>query len=371
MKMRKLILILTLILGGSIGMRAETVSQKQASQLAQIFFNEAYGQVMAPVKMVYNGRYLTTGRLFVPFYVYNEPAGGFVIISAENKTFPILGYSLEEHFDADKLGERAKALLTSYALDIEHIRYDSRTPEEAIKAWQNYPDYIMRILEAKPEITDPKISIEEAQEKLGYVVDSGLAEETASDIYSPQQWEELINEELERNKSVALGIITNGNVYPAVIHGKRGDYYRMELDGRNKWLMRLLPSELLSGLQIADFTYPKPQPMPALPDTTYRFYDDFRREVAETESAVEPYRIDSLLPKDVKVEGIGGSHYAITLPEDVRMVTIYNLAGAISNIRTYKNTPTAFVDLSGEPNGFYFALLVGESGKTYGAKLAK
>lgn len=351
---------------------AETVSQRQASQLAQTFFNEANGRVMAPVKMVYNGRRLTTGRLFVPFYVYNLPAGGFVIISAENKTFPILGYSLTESFDPDKLGEKAKALLTSYARDIEMIRYDSRMPEKAIAAWQDYPHYVRSILEAKYEATDPTISAEEARERLDYVIDSGQAEETASDIFTPEQWTTLIDEELAAKKSVALGIVERGKVFPVIVHGRKGDYYRMELDRRNRWLMRLLPSELLSGLQIADFSHPEVVPLPELPDDTYKFYDDFRAEVAAAEQAVEPSREELATPGGTPiVEGIGGGHYAITLPENVELMTVYNLSGAIVQMRTFKQTPTAFVDLSIDPSGFYFALLRGASGRTYGVKLTR
>ena len=70
---------------------AETVSQKHASKIAETFFNTAYGIHVAAPKFAWNGRQLTTDRLFTPFYIYNHPRGGFVIISAENKAFPVLG----------------------------------------------------------------------------------------------------------------------------------------------------------------------------------------------------------------------------------------------------------------------------------------
>ena len=82
------------VLGGTVSAHAETVSQRQAKHIAQQFFNAAYGRVMGEPKLVYNGRRLTTNSLFPPFYVYNLQAGGFVVISAENKAFPILGYDL-------------------------------------------------------------------------------------------------------------------------------------------------------------------------------------------------------------------------------------------------------------------------------------
>lgn len=355
------------------GLRAETVSQKEAMQKAQIFMNQANGRVMAPVKMVYNGRYLTIGRLFVPFYVYNEPAGGFVIISAENKTFPILGYSLKENFDPDHLGEKEKALLTSYARDIEMIRYDNRVPEEAIKAWQDYPGYIIALLNAPYEATDPTFTMEEATERLDRIVDTGLAEETASDIYSPGQWEDMIDRELDLNRSVALGIVERGRVFPTIVYGRKGDFYRIELDRRNQWLMRLLPSELLSGIQIADFSYPATIPLKEETVPEFALYDEFIAEqTAAREAELKKAEIsDSMIPQEPIVESIGGGRFSIYLPENIRMMTIYNLGGAISNIRTFKDTNVAHADISHEPSGFYFASILGESGKTYGVKLAR
>ncbi len=125
---------------------AETVSQKEASKLAQIFFNAANGEVVSKPKLVYNGKRLTTNRLFSPFYVYNHAKGGFVIIAADNKAYPILGYSLHTNFDPEKLDSAASARLAEYARDIEYIRHDGRVPDEAIAAWTGMPDFIYSTL---------------------------------------------------------------------------------------------------------------------------------------------------------------------------------------------------------------------------------
>lgn len=133
------------------GLNAETVSQKEASKIAHIFFNEANGEVMPKPKLVYNGKRLTTNRLFSPFYVYNHPKGGFVIVAADNKAFPILGYSLHSSFDPEKLDSASSARLAEYARDIEYIRHDGRVPDEAIAAWTGMPDFIYSILNPSPE----------------------------------------------------------------------------------------------------------------------------------------------------------------------------------------------------------------------------
>lgn len=349
--------------------KAETVSQKAASQMAHAFFNHAAGQVMAEPKMVYNGRKLTTDHLFVPFYVYNNPAGGFVIISAENKAYPILGYSLKDKFDPEHIGSAEKALLSEYARDIEYIRYDSRVPEDAIAAWGNYPEYIDSILKAPADITDPAFPMEEAREALSNLESSDRIDEMSSDIYTPAQWSVMIDEELRDNRSVVLGIIDGESLLPAIIHGRKGDYYRMELDGRNQWLMRLMATELLSYGQVAQIGNPLPMPSEEEEEVPFEFYDSFMTETA-AEAEARTAALDEILhPSEPVLKAIGAGRFEIDFPENVVIARVYNLDGKMVNQYTYRDTQTGHIDISGNPNGFYFALFYGENGKPYGLKL--
>ena len=134
------------VLTGASAAQAETVSQKQASKIAEAFFNQAHGIYLAAPKMVWNGRQLTTDRLFSPFYVYNHPKGGFVIVAADSKSYPILGYSKTGKFDKDRLTDEERELLSKYAHEIELIRYDPRIPERAVAAWGNLPLAINEVL---------------------------------------------------------------------------------------------------------------------------------------------------------------------------------------------------------------------------------
>lgn len=127
-------------------MFAETVSQKEAKSLAQKFFNESKNFVTPPVSYVYNGKDLTTQRLFTPFYVFNSPSGGFVVVSAENKAFPILAYSLVGSFDKDRISQDVRSVLKDFSHDVELIRYDSRIPSDAIAQWSSFSDLIFDVL---------------------------------------------------------------------------------------------------------------------------------------------------------------------------------------------------------------------------------
>lgn len=350
--------------------KAETVSQKQASQLAQLFFNEAAGRVVAPVKLVYNGRKLTTDRLFVPFYVYNNPAGGFVIISAENKAFPILGFSLKENFDPERLGEAENALLKSYAREIELVRYDSSVPYMAIEAWEAYPDYVHKLLGSVYYATDPVWPIQDVYENLYLSLEPGH-NPSFSDIYTPEQWQDMTNEELLRNPNVALGLIENNSIVPVIVHGRKGDYYRMELSRRNDWLMRLNATELISADMIGLFNNPIPQVEDAVEELPFELIDNFIAEVNEIESerTSTPSPDLFLISDKPALRSHGGGRFEIILPENVSMATVYNLAGAIVNQRTFNDSNSAFIDISGDPGGFYLVRVIGESGTPYGMKL--
>ncbi len=138
--------------GGHL-LHAETIGQKEAKAMAQKFFNESRNFVTPPVSYVYNGKDLTTQRLFTPFYIFNSPSGGFVVVSAENKAFPILAYSLKGSFDKDKMTPMVRSILSDFSRDIEMIRYDSRIPSDAIEQWATYPDVVFDMLK-NPENDD-------------------------------------------------------------------------------------------------------------------------------------------------------------------------------------------------------------------------
>lgn len=352
-------------------LQAETVSQKEASRIAQTFFNAANGQVMGKPNLVYNGKKLTTDRLFSPFYIYNLPKGGFVIISAENKALPILGYSLKDNFDPDAMGNATKSLLSGYARDIEYIRYDSRVPEEAIAAWNDINGYIGNLLAAPYDATDPVFSMEEAAQMITNVETSGRLEDYSSDIFSPSQWRDIIDNELSSAKSVAIGIVGDNEIRPAIVYGQKGDYYRIELDGRNDWLMRLMATEYLSGGQVAFLANPVDSEMEEEEEPPFIFHNDFMTQIREEEENRLRMLDERLNPVEPVIRAIGGGHFEIRLPEMVIMARVYNMNGMMINRQTFSNTDTALINLDGTPYGFYFIILNGESGKPYGFKLYK
>ncbi len=346
--------------------------------MAQQFFNEAYKEPTAPVKMVYNGKRLTTDRLFTPFYVYNQPRGGFVIISAENKTFPVLGYSLKDNFDPDALTESEKGWLQSYAYDIEMIRYDSRIPEEAIKAWGDFPAYVVNLLNASYDATD--VSLEQGEvcnemEQLLAVDDADSSRDGEySAFYTPAQWQDMLDAELQKKGEVAVGFVnTSRKLFPGVVHGKKGDYYRIEFERPNNWLLRLLSAEILGERMIALIGEPRYKAPEEEEAPAFEFYDSYSQELTResqpSTNSIEDARM-SILSDSPIVKAVGGGHFDVVLPENARLAMLYNIQGSHLGRATYGgSSPVAHINLEGEPQGFYLAVIFGESGKAYGVKL--
>lgn len=349
----------------------ESVSRKEAQQFAADFFSDAFGRAVASPKFVYNGKRLASDRLFTPFYVFNNPSGGFVIVAADNKAYPILAYSLVDNFNPDDMGPGVRALLSGYAREVEYIRLDSRVPEEAIAAWTDRQKYISSILGMRFDSSDPNVTPGEAREAVHALSRSYDAAGYSSDIYTPSQWEEAIGEELTSTGSVAIGFPLSRTFPTGVVYGRKGDYFRIDLDGRNNAFYRLAATEFFIAPQIAVTGNPKIEPEIVTEEIPFAFYDSFiaeqRKAKADNQRRIEESG-KVIVPQ---IRFIGGGHYEIMMPEEVRMARVYNLSGAQVATFTYKNTMVAYMDISDQPQGFYFVLINGSDGRPYGMKLVR
>ncbi len=294
--------------GGGIA-HAETVTQKQASQIAATFFNAAYGEYTAAPKMVWNGRQLTTDRLFAPFYIYNHPKGGFVISAADSKAYPVLGYSKTSKFDKDKMTGEEKELLKKYAHEIELIRYDSRVPERAMAAWQNMPLHINKALNNPYDTPEFESLDEEARDNL-----------------------EAID---RRNSSIMMPSAVEFDIY-------NPDNYR--------------------DYTLDDVTA-------EAEEVPFAFYESFIAEIEEEERARLAAFDEIISPTHPVVSILGGAHYSVRFPVDMRMIRVYSMQGEKMMERYFKNTDTVNIDLSALPVGFYAMLALGDDGRVYGLKI--
>ena len=365
----------------------EIVTHRQALKLAQQFFNEAAGEVTPEPKMVYNGKNLTTRKLFTPFYTFTSPRGGFVIISADNKAMPILAYSLTGGFSEGKLTEAQRELLRGYARDIELIRYDSRIVDEAMDAWSHFPDYVVSLLHSGAETCFDSASAPESiegQQRLEEIIMDGQGDDWYSVFYTPAQWSDITAERFREDGYVLMGVVERPivesealwppQVWPLVVSGRKGEMYEVRSDaGANPWMVRLHATEHLGDGLIADL---RRMPAPIMSEDLtqeppFAFYEamqaDFEADRRRQARALE----EGLMPTIPVVVSTGGGRYGITMPDEVRLARVYTLDGAMVGQHTYKGTYTAWVDLMGQPKGWYVVQVFTDSGHPYSFKLCR
>ena len=106
------LLVLLLALGYS-SLQAKRITQWQDQQQAYSF----WGKQM-PQKARAKSRTATTASPSDAYYVFNNDAGGFVIIAGDDAVTPVLGYTSTGSFDAENLPDGLKDLLKSYERQI-------------------------------------------------------------------------------------------------------------------------------------------------------------------------------------------------------------------------------------------------------------
>ena len=99
--MKRLTILMLAALMGCMAIHAEEISQAQAFQKAQQFMpGKQFKQVDAR---------RAPGKAERPFYVFNaEKNGGFVIVSGDDRTVPVLGYSRTGNIDMEKMPEKVQ-----------------------------------------------------------------------------------------------------------------------------------------------------------------------------------------------------------------------------------------------------------------------
>jgi len=131
--------------------QAKHVTIETAQSVAQKFFSSSTGDITlrsslaSSFTLTYtaqkeasdvNLRSAQTGVDDVYFYVFNLPGGeGFIIIAADDRAYPILGYSLRGAFDYDGSPQNFVQWMNSCQEEIEKGLHDNQ-PLDANPAWQ-------------------------------------------------------------------------------------------------------------------------------------------------------------------------------------------------------------------------------------------
>ena len=111
---------------------AAQISQQQAMERARSFIN----------KMKNDNRTLRRAPLNVEFqsvlpaqqllYAFNIEGGGYVIASGDDRTLPVLGYSMTGSIDADDMPDNMRSWLQSYAEQIAFLPTSTSTTQKGV-----------------------------------------------------------------------------------------------------------------------------------------------------------------------------------------------------------------------------------------------
>ena len=109
------------LMPASSTMMAAPVYPSQARQVAQAFLREK-GKTVNAIDMPHKGRAMAKQANAV-YYVFNNGENdGFVIVSGDDRTEQVLGYSLDGHFDGGNIPENLKWVLDGYERQISHLQ---------------------------------------------------------------------------------------------------------------------------------------------------------------------------------------------------------------------------------------------------------
>lgn len=140
---KQLLKIMCVLLLLSMKMQAAHVTPERAQGLATSFcmqqgVNGLRGSVKPTLRLVYQATStLRSADSSASFYVFNLDEGkGFVIVSADDRTYPVLGYSDQGSFDYDRIPDAMKELLGKYEKEIQMLATQkASSPEGVATEW--------------------------------------------------------------------------------------------------------------------------------------------------------------------------------------------------------------------------------------------
>ena len=129
--MRKRVLSFLLVALAWSGATAAPVSQATARCVAETWL-QAMG--MRDVKQLVD---VTAQTPFTEFYVFAAPAGGFILVSGDDCAIPVLGYSIDEHFETKDMPSNLLSFLSGYDEEIKRGKENKLlVPDTVAQQWK-------------------------------------------------------------------------------------------------------------------------------------------------------------------------------------------------------------------------------------------
>ena len=136
--MKKIISILAFLL--PFVALADNVSSDQARKVAETFFSSQATRAATPtLNLKWTGTAATRAAQEAAFYVFDNTAGGFVIVAGDDRVEPILGYSTEGEFKVDGMPANVQYWFDYLQDGIAYLRANNIAPSAKVKAkWKAF-----------------------------------------------------------------------------------------------------------------------------------------------------------------------------------------------------------------------------------------
>lgn len=131
--MRKIFVVLFCI--ACLLSQAKTIDPNQA-RIAAVNYLSREGLLKNNSKLTINKSYIFNG--FTCLYVFDIDTTGFILVSADDRTTPILGYSCNGRFDAEQLPTNFSYWVDDYCQSIAYgIEHESFRGDDGTKMWKD------------------------------------------------------------------------------------------------------------------------------------------------------------------------------------------------------------------------------------------
>ncbi len=126
------------------GVISAPVDINTAKKLAENFYQEKYQEMKGEriqAQMQYVDFPDTKGMQEVMFFVFNEKKGGYIIVSADDRLYPVQAVSFENCFDTDNMAPALIAWLENINENVRYVRSQKNTSSAYYDDWNYYLNY--------------------------------------------------------------------------------------------------------------------------------------------------------------------------------------------------------------------------------------
>jgi hypothetical protein len=159
MKNRYLIFTILLSFAINFAVQAKKVEVEKAEKIAKNLYQEK-AQFNANFKfnsnLILNSISIKDNNNEPVLYIFNYSTGGFVIVSADDIAYPVLGYSFESSFPTENQPESFKWWINSYKQEILDAKVNNTLQTSEVKqAWKDIDTYPSNSASKQIQSVDP------------------------------------------------------------------------------------------------------------------------------------------------------------------------------------------------------------------------